>query len=179
VAIALSHQNDKAMLSKFSLFTLAIFATFSGLRATPVCAQSTDSAVVDLASQLRFNGKKVSNYTLIIYCDTTAAETIFVEKAKVIHIPLRYNHNYTLRYLKEGFRERVLLVNTFVDKKTSCIDASFDYQIALIPENAPPNTLGDLPVAIIRYDKIARKFDYSRKYHHQVRQKNEGLITNR
>jgi hypothetical protein len=168
------------MYNKFFLFAIASLISFTGLKATPVQAFGSDSLIgVELSSQLRFDGKKVSDYTLIIYCDSNAAETLYVEKAKVIYVQLKYNHNYTLRYLKDGFRERVLLVNTHVDAKTALRDMDFDYEIELITENAPANTLGDLPVAIIRYDQMERRFDYSKKYHRQVRQKtNDNLATN-
>lgn len=168
------------MITKLYLFTIAALMACTGLSAkgTPD-NNASDQLGVELSSQLRYHGKKVSDYTLIIYCDTNAAETLYVEKAKMIYLQLDYNHNYTLRYLKDGFRERVLLVNTHVDSKVAAKDMEFDYEIELVPQNAPANTLGDLPVAIIRYDKSQNKFDYSKKYHRQVRQKsNDNLATN-
>jgi len=147
---------------KLSLLAIASLISFTSIHANSVRDKKSDSDTtigVELSSQLRFQGKKVSDYTLIIYCDSLAPETLYVEKAKVIYLDLQYNHNYTLRYLKDGYRERVLLVNTNVDAKTALRDMDFDYQIELVPQNAPANTLGDLPVAIVRYDKAEKKFD--------------------
>ena len=129
---------------------------------------------VELSFKLTEHGKKIGNYYLLIYCDTNAADTFFVKKGKVTYIHLGYNHNYTLRYVKEGYRDRVVVVNTRLKNGIPLKDYEFDYEIGLVKENEAPNTLGDLPVAVIRYDANRSKFDYSRKYHRQVRKKKYG-----
>jgi hypothetical protein len=129
---------------------------------------------VELSFKLTDHGKKTGNYYLLVYCDTNAADTLFVKKGRVTYLDLDYNHNYTLRYVKEGYRDRILIVNTHIKTGVTLRDHEFDYEIGLVKNTEAPNTLGDLPVAVIRYDVNRNKFDYSRKYHRQVRKKTYG-----
>lgn len=130
---------------------------------------------LELSFKLTDGGKRISDYYLLIYCDTNAADTLFIEKGKIVYIGLHYNHNYTLRYVKPGYRDRVLIVRTDISQARQLKDLAFDYEIELVKENETANTYADLPVAIIRYDLNKKKFDYSRSYHKQVRQKNAAL----
>jgi hypothetical protein len=135
-----------------------------------------DQPNVELSFKLTDHGKKTGNYYLLLYCDTNAADTFFVKKGKVTYVQLDYNHNYTLRYIKEGYRDRVVIVNTHMKNGAILKDHEFDYEIGLIKNTDAPNTLADLPVAVIRYDVNHSKFDYSRKYHRQVRKKTYGRV---
>lgn len=122
-----------------------------------------------LSFKLTDEGKRVSDYYLLIYCDTNAADTLFVEKGKVSYVYLNYNHNYTLRYVKQGYRDRILIVRTSISSLIHFKNMEFDYEIELVKEDEAGNTYADLPVGIVRYDINKKKFDYSRKYHYGVR----------
>lgn len=130
---------------------------------------SDSIANLELSFKLTEEGKRVSEYYLLIYCDTNAADTLFVSKGKVAYLYLHYNHNYTLRYVKPGYRDRILIIRTGIESAIHFKNMEFDYEIELVKENEAANTFADLPVAIVRYDANKKKFDYSRKYHHQVR----------
>lgn len=138
--------------------------------ATNYASLAADTAPnLELSFKLRDDGKRISNYYLLIYCDTNAADTLFVTKGRVAYVHLKYNHNYTLRYVKEGYRDRILIVRTNVAAMKNYRDMEFDYQIELVKKTEASNTIADLPVAVIKYDPHKKKFDYSHKYHRQVR----------
>ncbi|MEO5645260.1 MAG: hypothetical protein ABIQ40_11620 [Bacteroidia bacterium] len=155
-------------MKKYSVFLILLFFCLN-LSAKQYMLQKPNSIpTLELSFKLTDEGKRVTNYYLLIYCDTNAADTLFIQKGKVSYLYLRYNHNYTLRYVKQGYRDRVLIVRTdFANRK----NMQFDYEIELVKENELANTFADLPVAIIRYDLNKKRFDYSRTYHKQVRQK--------
>jgi hypothetical protein len=164
--------NPKNLLLLCSvLFCTGLFASHHHLKA------QEDKPTVELSFKLTDHGKKVGDYYLLIYCDTNAADTLFVRKGRVAYLQLDYNHNYTLRYVKEGYRDRVVIVRTNIAQNVKPKDMDFDFEIGLVKETAAANTFADLPVAIIRYDVHTKKFDYSRKYHRQIRQKSRGRKT--
>jgi hypothetical protein len=158
-------------MNKHLLLLLALFfgkATFATNYAS-LAADTTPN--LELSFKLRDDGKRINDYYLLIYCDTNAADTLFVKKGKVAYVNLKYNHNYTLRYVKEGYRDRVVIVRTAVSSTVHSKDMEFDYQIELVKKTEASNTMADLPVAVIKYDARKKKFDYSHKYHRQVRTK--------
>ncbi|MDQ3109596.1 MAG: hypothetical protein M3R17_06840 [Bacteroidota bacterium] len=157
--------NRHILLLLSFLFCQHVFATnYSSLAADSV-------PNLELSFKLTDNGQRISDYYILIYCDTNAADTLFVNKGRVAYLHLKYNHNYTLRYVKEGYRDRVLIVQTGMSSIIHFKDMEFDYQIELVKENEAANTFADLPVAVIRYDAHKKRFDYSRIYHKQVREK--------
>lgn len=159
------------MKKAFLLLLTGLF--YTGLNALDYSAKKSDNAPnLELSFKLTDEGKKIGEYYLLIYCDTNKADTLFVQKGKVSYLYLEYNHNYTLRYVKEGYRDRVLIVRTDVSGVKRLRDFEFDFEISLIKENEPANTVADLPVGIVHYDSHKKKFDYSRKYHKEIRQRN-------
>jgi hypothetical protein len=162
-------------MNKTLLFLLALL--FCGeLSAKNYTKKQNDSLPsLELSFKLRDGNKRISDYYVLIYCDTNAADTLFIEKGKVSYMYLPFNHNYTLRYVKPGYRDRILIVRTGVKSATHIKSMAFDYEIELVKEDEAPNTFADLPVAVVHYDKTKKKFDYSRKYHRQVRQKSKTL----
>lgn len=158
-----------------NMLLLLVLFFCQGIAAKNYSLTASDSEPnLELSFKLTDEGKRIGVYYLLIYCDTNAADTLFIDNAKMTYLYLNYNHHYTLRYVKPGYRDRVLIVRTDVTSMTHFKNAEFDYQIELVKENEAANTFADLPVAIIRYDISKKKFDYSRKYHRQVRQKNSS-----
>ncbi len=158
------------MFAKPLFLLIAGIALATGLSAAHLDT-SDDKPGLELSILLRDEGHKMPDYTLIVYCDDgSAPDTIRVEMNKSVYVKLSYHHNYTIRHIKEGYRERVLLVNTHVDEKTAKRWLVFDYEIELVREDEPANTLADLPIAVVHYHKNLKNFEYDRNYHQQVRQ---------
>jgi hypothetical protein len=176
-AIALSHQNDKAMFTKTILL-----ATITLLGFTKVSANNTSDSTLNSGLEISFkltdDGSRVSDYSVIIYQDGNAMDTIFIGKSKPVSIWLDYNHNYALRHIKAGYRDRIVLIDTHISQKSGSDIMDFDYEIELIRENEAANTFDDFPVAFIHYDASQKKFDYSRKYDRQVRHRFNNYVVN-
>lgn len=166
--IALSHQTIQAMITKAILPVLIALFSFTTVNAKNV-SDSTQTSGLEVSVKLTDDGAKVSDYSVIIYQDGNAMDTFFIGKSKPITIWLDYNHNYALRHIKTGYRDRVVLIDTYVSQKNASDIMDFDYEIELIRENESANTFDDFPVAFIHYDANQKKFDYSRKYDRQVR----------
>ncbi|HET6991914.1 MAG TPA: hypothetical protein VFJ43_11350 [Bacteroidia bacterium] len=130
-----------------------------------------DGPGLEIASTLTLNDERISGYTLIIYDETQSSDTIEIAKAKSIYLKLSYGHIYSLRYIKQGFRERVVMINTRVNEEKQKEETGFDFEIEMIPQNESGNTICDLPVAVIEYNYAENNFEYSRAYHRQVRGK--------
>lgn len=128
-------------------------------------------AGLEIASMLLFNEERITNYTLIIYDENQSSDTIVVTKAKHLYFKLRYGHFYSLRYIKKGYKERIVMIDTRLDEANSINETGFDFEIEMIPENQQGNTISDLPVALINYNYSEKKFEYSRNYHRQIRGK--------
>src|ERR1035437_3543333 len=71
---------------------------------------------LEISSILSSNKERVSDYTLIIYDENQSSDTIVVSKAKIIFLKLSYNHSYSLRYVKEGSRDRVVMIDTKINE---------------------------------------------------------------
>ncbi|HLG02902.1 MAG TPA: hypothetical protein VI731_04865 [Bacteroidia bacterium] len=125
---------------------------------------------VEISSILTYEGVNIYNYAIVIYCDGKASDTFHVKKTKPVFVCLDYGHQYAIRYVIEGFRERVVMINTVVDPVIAQKIMLFDYEIEMVRINEPANTFNDLPVAIVAYDPAFKKFQFSQKYHEQVRE---------
>jgi hypothetical protein len=126
---------------------------------------------LEITSTLTLEGEKISDYTLIVYDETQASDTLEIPKAKSIYLKLSYGHTYSLRYIKPGFRERVVMVNTKISEEKQKEETDFDFEIEMVRKSQAGNTISDLPVAVIRFDSTENRFEYSREYHRQIRRK--------
>jgi hypothetical protein len=133
---------------------------------------------VEITCAVLDEGKHLDEYFIIIYCDNNLSDTIFVDKKKTVVFYLNYGHQYAIRHIAGGYRDRVVMINTCVDTKTAQVEHFFDYELEMIATDEPVNTLNDLPVAVVRYDAQLKKFDYSRQYALQVRKQPDLVVKN-
>lgn len=124
---------------------------------------------VELSCVLAHNKIRLAEYTVVVYRDDIVTDTLTVIEPSPVYFELEYGHQYAIIHQAKGYQERILMVNTVVDSKTRNLKKVFDYQIEMLLDGEPPNTLYDLPVAVVRYDASLGKFDYSKKYHNQIR----------
>jgi hypothetical protein len=127
-----------------------------------------EESFLDLSGIMTINAEKVSDYSVYIFQDGSPSDTFQVNNRLEQHFLLPLGHNYALKFSKPGCKERILLVNTFVNEKRAHEMYTFRYEIEFI-ENGESNTFDDFPVAHIGYDTKKKDFDYNRTYHHNVR----------
>lgn len=123
---------------------------------------------LDFSGIMTINGEKVSDYTVYIFKDGQLADSVFVENRREQYFELALYHNYTIKFCKPGYKERLILVDTHLPEKFHLTYFTFRYEIEFIPEDES-NTFDDFPVAYITYDPHKKDFDYNRTYHHNVR----------
>lgn len=152
------------------LYCISILLFGQSLKATQHLINQ-DGPGLELTSKLMFNDERISDYTLIIYNENQTSDTIEVSTIRSIDLKLSYGHYYSLRYIKPGFLDRVVMIDTRINENIKVKDAGFDYEIEMIPIMVHGNTVADLPVAIIHFDITESKFEYSRNYHRQIRGK--------
>lgn len=158
----------KNLLAKFFLFVLIFSCQTANAKQ---CIINQEGPGLELSSKITFNGERISNYTIILYNEDQTSDTIEVSGMKLIYMKLSYGHTYALRFIKKGFLERVMLIDTHLEKAKQSKEMQFDFEIEMIPVGKNGNTLSDLPVALVGYDAEEKNFDYSRNYHRQVRGK--------
>ena len=131
--------------------------------------QEKDKPGVEVSCILLDDDLRLSNYTVIVYCDGVVSDTFTVNKARPLYFILDYGHQYAVRHISPGYRDRVVMIDTHVDKETASDYHTFDYQVEMVSADQPANTICDLPAAVVRYDAKQEMFDYSKTYSKQVR----------
>lgn len=91
-------------------------------------------------------------------------DSVFAEKALPIFIMMDVNTDYSLRFIKKDFRDRIVIVETKVPVGKEKQHYSYDFDIEMIRKDSAPNTMADLPIAFISYDTITGGFEYSATY---------------
>lgn len=127
---------------------------------------------LDFSGVMTVNDQKVDDYTVYIYQDGTLLDSFYVTSKREQYYELPLNHNFALKFRKEGYRERVILVDTHVPDSESIHYYTFRYSIEFISEDQPSNTFDDFPVAYVVFQKTKKDFDYDRKYHRNTRNVN-------
>jgi hypothetical protein len=127
-----------------------------------------EEAFLDLSGVMTVGGEKVANYTVHIFQDGSPSDTFQVGNRLEQHYMLPLNHNYALKFTRPGCKDRILLVNTFIDEKRIHDVYTFRYDIQFIEDGAS-NTFDDFPVAFVCYDRDKKDFDYNREYHANIR----------
>ena len=157
----------KSAISKSILLLLAVLVLSSA--ASTIEKKEALPPGLELSCILVHHDKRISEYLIIIYRDDILTDTIQVDEENPVLFRLDYGHQYAVIHRASGFRERVVMVNTVVDPLTAKKKKVFDYEIEMPETGEPENTLYDLPVAVVRFDKATGKFNYSKKYQAQVR----------
>lgn len=164
------------MFTRKTLTTLIVAVLLTTMLKAGNTERNEDQPGLEVSCRLFDDGSKFSSYTIIIYCDNQTTDTILVDKRRPVYFVLDYGHQYAIRHMAEGYRDRVVMIDTKVDSKIATNMSYFDYQIEMIRQDEPGNTINDLPVAVVRYDAHRHDFDYSRKYEKTVRGKHPEYV---
>lgn len=130
---------------------------------------------LEISCQLFSAGKVLNDYYILMSADGAATDTLDVERSKPVFIALKTGHTYSLRFIKGGYAEKTVLVDTRLPK-TQAVEtlAPFDFDLELVPKEKAigQSTFSDFPVAVVRYDKQRKELDYSKRYHNFIRKAN-------
>lgn len=130
---------------------------------------------LEFSSRLTINGKYCDNYQLYIQTDGETLDTFFVELSKPIYFYLHTNKVYSLVYKKEGYPDKVVMVYTFVpDRDLQKHDYHFSFTCEMNPAYSTlKDDYHEFPVALIIYDRIAKEFVLSQRYHFEAHSSRE------
>lgn len=126
---------------------------------------------LDFSGVMTIDDEKVSDYTVYIFQDGSPSDTFHVRTQLEQHYLLPVGHNYTLKFTKFGYKDRLVLVNTTINSKRTHDLYTFRYSVEFIADGES-NTADDFPVAFIHYDETKKDFDYNREYHTNIRTDN-------
>lgn len=162
----------------FRSLLIALLMPFTAMAAHQGKINNDDTPCLEISCHMQDNGNRFAGYTIIIYCDNAPSDTLTIEKRREVFFTLDYGHQYAIRHIAPGYRDRVVMVNTAVDEKAAKTFSYFDYVIEMVREEEPANTVNDLPVGLVRFDKKLHRFDYSRKYAKEVRRQPDYIAGN-
>jgi hypothetical protein len=150
--------------------SIALFAT------VPVSAEAESNRdftqemyFLELSGVMTVNDVKVDDYTVFFFEDGKLVDSFYIDERREQYFGMEFGHNYALKFVKKGYKNRVLLVDTFLPQDAHSDDYTFRYSIEFIPKDAPSNTFDDFPVAFVTYDAKQKDFDYNKTYHNNVR----------
>lgn len=148
-------------------------ALFASAPATAEVKTNTDFTqdmyFLEISGVMTVNGAKVEDYTVIFFEDGKLIDSFYIDNRREQYFGMEFGHNYALKFVKKGYKNRVLLVDTSLPEDAHSDNFTFRYSIEFIPKDAPSNTFDDFPVAFVTYDAKRKDFDYNRTYHYNVR----------
>jgi hypothetical protein len=142
---------------------------FSGFVAA-FCAQETSDSMLTfkIRSVLTAQGKTLNNYRIILSYEGGYTDTINCPGGlRKIFTTLKKNEIYTLIFQKEGFENKMVVIDT---RMPDSVDTTFpfvlDFEIEVHPSCSRQfSELSDFPVAYYRFYSGQEDFYYSEKYH--------------
>lgn len=113
-----------------------------------------------------------SNYQVLVSEDNSSTDTLIITKSRTVFVQLEANHVYAFRFIKKGYLERLLVVNTYLPAESEDL-YSFDFEIEMIrqPLVKTNNPWLVFPVAIVTYQNDKEEFDYNKDYQSFIRNK--------
>jgi hypothetical protein len=145
---------------------LLVFSVFIN-----VFAQETNDEqflAFKLETALTAGQKEISDYQIVLSYDGGFTDTVNIEKSgRRIFISLQKNEIYTLIFHKDGFDEKMVVLDTRMpDEVDTTFPFDLSFEIEMHPNHSRQYTEHlDFPVAIFRFYDHDDKFDYSKKYH--------------
>lgn len=130
---------------------------------------------VPVHGQVLAQGKKTSGYELVLYKDNVELGKLSSDKKGRFELELDIDAKYTVRIVKPGFQEKLLMIDTELPKDLVSYP---DYECTVsLQENASPNVdpfYNDFPSAIIRYNTDLGGFYHSEHYLSHIQTKLSG-----
>lgn len=124
---------------------------------------------LEISGVMTIDEQRTTDYMVYLFEDGTLRDSFYIDNRREQYFGLEFEHNYALKFVKEGYRNRVLLIDTHLPDEAYASIFTFRYSIEFISKDAPPNTFDDFPVAFVTYDSKLKDFDYNKTYHNNVR----------
>jgi hypothetical protein len=148
---------------KITLFLLLLTLFFLSLISN---AQDSNDPVFVLDFRLKSGVKKLHDFTIYMGDRTQPQDSVAIGKSKEVYITLKRNEKYSFTFHKEGFYDKVLLINTELPDAVHS-DQLFilGFDIEMLPDNPPTRQEGILGPAYAHYDNSLEDFNLYTESH--------------
>lgn len=147
---------NKVFTNGFFLFLLL----FAGLE-----LEAQNPEFFEIKASALLNDKGATDYSILVYTDGQLKDSVFCKKSKSFSIPLLSNKVHSIVFRKDGFQEKVVIVNTYIPVGVKDISEDpFELQVELSSITAKPD-LEDHPVAILMINKKKKTLMASEDYY--------------
>jgi hypothetical protein len=167
----LTFQTMRIYLLLLSLLFFSFQTPRSAVHTKPSGGSVHNRECLELCGIATIKGKPVTNVNVKLYLeDKLVNEVASTEKEKVF-FTLRENSKYTLVYSLPGYFTRMISINTWMPAKVKREPAfTFEFSLELFSEDEQSYTYYlDFPVALIRFNPSAEKFECNRIYASSIR----------
>jgi hypothetical protein len=132
-----------------------------------VSAQRNADPSFEITGILTANKKKISDFQVILSYNGKAEDTVAAKSGKKVFITLKRNEIYSLIFRKEGFAEKMIIINTALPKSVDTEEPfNLNVEIELDPSLSKQKTeMSDFPIGYVKYEKKEDDFNFSSTYH--------------
>jgi hypothetical protein len=127
---------------------------------------AVENECLEVSGKPVINGASLKNVSVKLYNkDVLVTEIESMEEAKVF-FGLKSNTEYTVRFSKEGYADRLIRFDTHLPKEVVIKPIfRFDFDVEMVPlaTVVDPYYL-DFPAGLVSYDSKVDKFEHSKKY---------------
>lgn len=146
-----------------NVFTTFIFVCLLLFAVPRLSAQNPEFFEIKASALL--NDKGATDYSILVYTDGKLKDSVFCKKNKSVLIPLASNKVHSVVFRKNGFQEKVVIVNTYIPLGVGNIsEEPFELQVELTSITAKAD-LADHPVAILMINKKKKTLMASEDYY--------------
>lgn len=154
-------------MSVFILMTLSAAIGFAGNSGTDTSKMvMRNIKCLDVRVKASEKAHLLRGISLKIYLNNEVVSVI--SNVSVEKISLNVNEHYAIEVSKEGYFSKLVSISTFMPSDADLDDGyvyEYDLDFDLVKQKKGVDTYYmDFPIALISYNGIKDKFDYSRKY---------------
>ncbi|MCB0795679.1 MAG: hypothetical protein KDB88_13170 [Flavobacteriales bacterium] len=127
--------------------------------------------------QVLVDGRKASNYTVELFKENERLGEVAVNKKGSYQLELDIDHRYTIRIAKEGYEDKLILIDTALPPDLVTYP-DYECYANLIPDAGQKGMdpfYTDFPSAIVRYNEEMGGFYHSENYLDHIRSKVSGV----
>ncbi|TND10608.1 MAG: hypothetical protein FD123_250 [Bacteroidetes bacterium] len=131
---------------------------------------------LNLTGTINYNGTEIDAAEIILYLgNKEISRQSYTPKEKFLFL-LEQNNVYTLEVIRAGMITRYIRIDTSLPDDAVPTKSKelyyFDFELSMLKESQiVVNPYADLPIALIRYDKKRKAFDYNKDYTADIKKK--------
>jgi hypothetical protein len=125
---------------------------------------------LEICARPMFRGEAMKDVTIRLYKADQLVYQILASEEPRIFFALDPNSNYSVKFSKEGYTDRLISINTTIpDDVVMSPIFTFDFDIEMVAQNVSLDEFYlDFPVALVTFDKRKEIFGYNREYTRKI-----------